>query len=298
MKTKCILDEDYSFNAQKVFKALQEINLQTPFEIQNFAKPSAREMILLLLHLFNVLSNYIPRGQPVVFQCVLGKDTSRILELNNPTNKPISYWVKYEGAPDFILEGDDCIKIDSKQTYKYKIKFVSRVSQPVQGRVTFTNKRESNINAATLVFDLKSLIIGRISESAESIGSPLYEQKDFSISIVNKFSTAEVGNFQVKLIHEPYIRPEVPLKKKKLYQQKKPETEVFPGFYCKIDNIRLKRGQPQLFYMHFIPLIMETHKCLIIFTDPQVGEFQHEVIGTVELPEQMTEYKAPNLYVE
>ena len=50
--------------------------------------------------------------------------------------------------------------------------------------------------------------------------------------------------------------------------------------------------------MQFIPLIMETHKCLIIFTDPQCGEFQHEVIGQVELPEQMIEYKPPNLYVE
>jgi membrane peptidoglycan carboxypeptidase len=32
MKLKCFLDEDYQANAQKVFKALQEINLQTPFD--------------------------------------------------------------------------------------------------------------------------------------------------------------------------------------------------------------------------------------------------------------------------
>lgn len=64
--------------------------------------------------------------------------------------------MKYEGVPDFILEGEDCFKVESKVPYKYKIKFISRVSQPVSGRITFTNKRESSIAAATLVYDLKS----------------------------------------------------------------------------------------------------------------------------------------------
>lgn len=121
-------------------------------------------MVLLVMHLFNTLPNYIPKGIPVVFQCVLGQDCVRYLELVNSTPKPISYWVKYEGVPDFILEGGDCFKVEPKFPYKYKIKFVSRVSQPVTGRITFTNKRESTISAATLVYDLKSLIVGRVSE--------------------------------------------------------------------------------------------------------------------------------------
>jgi hypothetical protein len=76
------------------------------------------------------------------------------------------------------------------------------------------------------------------------------------------------------------------------------DTEVFPSFFCTTENIRLKKGQTTQLHMKFIPLIMETHKCLIIFTDPACGEFQHEVVGTVELPEQMIDYKPPNFYVE
>lgn len=34
----------------------------------------------------------------------------------------------------------------------------------VSGRLTFTNKREGNVGAVTLVYDLKSVIMGRISE--------------------------------------------------------------------------------------------------------------------------------------
>ena len=29
---------------------------------------------------------------------------------------------------------------------------------------------------------------------------------------------------------------------------------------------------------------MDPHNCHVIFTDPAVGEFQHEIIGSVELP--------------
>lgn len=30
---------------------------------------------------------------------------------------------------------------------------------------------------------------------------------------------------------------------------------------------------------------MDTQKCLIIFNDPNVGEFQHEIMGQVDFPE-------------
>jgi hypothetical protein len=50
----------------------------------------------------------------------------------------------------------DNIKLEPSETYPFSIKFISRVSAPVTGRVRFTNKRESNVAANTLVFDLKS----------------------------------------------------------------------------------------------------------------------------------------------
>ena len=67
------------------------------------------------------------------------------IELKNPTQKPISYMVKYEGHPDFQLEGDESFKIDPDVAYNYKIRFTSRISSPVTGRVVFVNKKETNI---------------------------------------------------------------------------------------------------------------------------------------------------------
>lgn len=35
----------------------------------------------------------------------------------------------------------------------------------------------------------------------------------------------------------------------------------------------------------FIPLVLETQRCFVIFRDPKVGEFQYEVTGVVEAPQ-------------
>lgn len=116
-----------------------------------------RETLLFGIQLFHSLPHYIPKGQPIIFQCVLGEEVVKNVELSNPTNKPISYWVQLEPANgDFSLESEDSFVIEPKSTFKFKVKFISRVSESVTGRIRFTNKKESNVSAAALVFELKS----------------------------------------------------------------------------------------------------------------------------------------------
>lgn len=93
-----------------------------------------------------------------MFACTLGDEVVKCIELSNPTNKPISYFVTLEGHSDFSLEGEDSFIIEPKAPtpYKVRIKFVSRISDPVEAKITFTNRKESNISAAALVFMLKS----------------------------------------------------------------------------------------------------------------------------------------------
>jgi len=113
-------------------------------------------MLLFNLQLLQALPHYIPKPQPIIFSCILGEEVIKNIELTNPTNKPISYWVNLEDHPDFRLETDEAFTIEPKQTFKVKIKFTSRVSDSQTSRITFTNKKESNVSAAALVFDLKS----------------------------------------------------------------------------------------------------------------------------------------------
>jgi hypothetical protein len=83
---------------------------------------------------------------------------------------------------------------------------------------------------------------------------------------------------------------------KKAVQQK--QADVFPQVFCRSDMVRLKKGQPYQLQLQFIPLIMEHYRVLVVFSDAEVGEFQHEILTTVDLPEQTLEFKSPNVFVE
>jgi hypothetical protein len=49
-------------------------------------------------------------------------------------------------------------------------------------------------------------------------------------------------------------------------------------------KIRIRKGDTMTFLVQFLPFDMQTHVCKVVFIDPQVGEFQHEIIGEVTLP--------------
>ncbi|KAL4498636.1 hypothetical protein ABPG72_019754 [Tetrahymena utriculariae] len=307
MKSSCSSDIEINYNAEKLIQGLTEIGMQTHLNVKDLVKPSMRETLLFCIQLFFSLPHYIPKGQPIIFQCVLGEEVIKNIELQNPTNKPISYWVQLESqGGDFSLESDDNFVIEPKQTYKFKVKFTSRISESVSGRIRFTNKKESNVSAAALVFELKSQIIGRISEINWTVNAQLYETVEKQIQVTNKFQS-ESGEFMIIITQEKFKNAEEMKKKrankKSLNSQgeqqqslsnindntalaptKKQENEIFPSFFCQKASIRLKKGQTTTITIVFIPLVMETQKCFIIFKDPNVGEFQHEMVGTVEIP--------------
>ena len=67
-------------------------------------------------------------------------------------------------------------RIEPKQIYKFQVKFVSRVSAPVKGKIMFINVKENSLSAAALVFELQSEIVGKTSDRVWNISGILYEQ--------------------------------------------------------------------------------------------------------------------------
>lgn len=112
---------------------------------------------------------------------MLGEEVVKNIELTNPTNRTICYTARLEGHLDFAIDSDEQFMIEPKSSFKFRVKFTSRVSDPVTGRIVFNNKKESNVQAAALVFDLKSNVTGRISERILQVSSYLYEQNEIPI---------------------------------------------------------------------------------------------------------------------
>lgn len=145
----------------------------TPKDIWN---PLQREMLLFILHLYVYLPFYVPKQEPVVFKCILGEEVVRAIELTNPSSKAVTYQVRYEGSEDFKIMGEEKFRIEPKEVYKFQVKFVSRVSTPVKGKIMFINVKENSLTAAALVFELQSEIVGRTSDRIWNISGILYEQ--------------------------------------------------------------------------------------------------------------------------
>lgn len=92
----------------------------------------------------------------------MGDLVTKNIELNNPSKNPISYWVKLDGSTDFSVD-EECVRIETTGPTNFPIKFQSRISNPVHGKIIFTNKKEGNIQAAAMVFELVSNVYERNS---------------------------------------------------------------------------------------------------------------------------------------
>jgi len=74
------------------------------------------------------LPHYIPKCNPIIFECTLGDEIIKEIELVNPTAKEINYWVSYDGSNDFNIKNAgnidyDTIRLEPKSKIIYKVKF-------------------------------------------------------------------------------------------------------------------------------------------------------------------------------
>jgi len=306
MRNNLASKEDYIYNANKIINALEELGLQTPFSAKDLESPSQRDMILFTLYMFNNLPHYIPKAT-IEFSCLLRDTAIKYIELSNPAHKAISYRVHLEGDQDFSLEGtedrDTNIHLEPKTSVRFPIKYTARLSKTTTGRILFTNKKEEgNIQAAALVFDLKSNVTGRVSVGTETMQTRLYELKSKDIRIENPFNMK--ADFQVEFIYQKNISPE-PEKKKRNYgfaaknkTPTRPEAKVddfFMPFSCRHTTVTVPRMGFTTIPVTFLPFTMESHMCYIVLRDDKVGEIQYTVIGEVDLPASV-EIPNPGMY--
>jgi len=67
------------------------------------------------------------------------------------------------------------------------VRFQSRISNQVKGKVIFTNKKEGNIQAAAMVFELVSNVYERNSVDIIQKSTKLYKALQIDLSVENAF---------------------------------------------------------------------------------------------------------------
>ena len=288
IKTSCYNDDHLLFNAKRVIEAIHEIGLNTHVMPQDISNPSARELLLFCVQLYQSLPHYIPKAQ-IEFPATLGDLVTKNIELSNPSKNPISYWVQCEGSKDFTIEEKE-IRIDPGGTINFPIQFQSRISAPVTGKVIFTNKKEGNVQAAAMVFELVSNVHSRNSVQEIPKTTKLYNPLTIDLDVMNPFGQDLV--FQIQIIHEKVNKEKAAKKNKNpLGKDKKKGAAENTGnyvpdpFYCKLETIRIKKNGSNIVPVTFLPFELGVHKCYVVFSDENVGEMQYTIIGNTELPD-------------
>jgi hypothetical protein len=119
------------------------------------------------------LPHYIPKAT-IEFPAVLGDLVTKNIELSNPSKSAIAYNVKNVGSDDFTVESYE-VRIEPGQTIAFPVRFQSRISTLVKGKVIFTNRKEGNVQAAAMVFELVSNVYERNSVEIIMKSTKLYK---------------------------------------------------------------------------------------------------------------------------
>ena len=276
-----------------IIQILKDFGVFTHMKPKHFAFASDREMLLFLIMLYQNLQHFY-RKEVVKFSCILGDSITKAISLVNSTNKLIEYDVKFHGSPDFILPNSSEIKLEpGSPEHQYPIIFKSRLTQEVRATVYFINKNYGWQNqAAPLVFELKSDVIGRRSFETYVIKNALlYKKTDFKFSVRSPFK--EKGEFEMILIQQKKIQsPKKPVRSRALkpMKEEKKEEIQYKVFIPKGEDsegrvyYKLEPDNARDITISFLPVDMDPYECHCVFIREQVGEFQITILAQAELP--------------
>lgn len=276
--------EDMKYNFEKIRIGLREYGISQPPEVFDF-EPSAREFVVYLLHLFQVLPYFIPRST-LDFPVMLKGTCVRTILLNNNSKRKICYSVKLDCTnEDFSIE-KSIVEIEPGASISFPVKYFARISRPNNARITFRNKRETGPQATPLAFDLISEVQGRHNEEIIKVEEDvqLYEPIMIEIPVKNPYN--QQVTFNIKIENVPMVIDEG--KKKRIGRKGTQDDRVFiPAFFCKQDTMQIGKQATGKLHLHYVPVTLEQHKCHIVFTDERVGEMQYEIQGEPKMPAPM-----------
>ena len=182
LKYPCLTPDHILNNTDCVIQALKDIQLAFPLQVQD-QEVNPRDNVLFALYLFQNLPHYVPKTT-IVFPATLGVNLTKAIELTNPAKKMVTYTALMRGSKDFVIKGDT-VKIEPKMVYKFPVEFLSRFSRQSDAQLTFVSRREGNVHAAAISFDLTSKCIKKMPKKIVRQTAVVYEVGTEDIEVRN-----------------------------------------------------------------------------------------------------------------
>ena len=313
--------QDVDKNFSRFSNALTELRINFGVTLQELTN-SARAMVIMVTHLFLNLPNLIPKTT-IEFKGLLGAPSVKTVELQNPSNKAVSYDVTLDGPRDFSIDVHS-ITLEPNSTSGFLVKCNPHFSKVTKGKLIFWGIRENGVGGSNIVFDLVSRVTDRLPLSSIKRNVNLYDNDRIEIDIKNPFE--KDCTFSISLVQHHVPATAQQLLGENMKQSsgtghdlknsvsgtnqamaallnevsgvnnvgtKEEEDEnltVFKDpFWCNDTTLVLGAKESKKIYVHSLPFILGVYTCQVVFVEENTGEFCHEIALNVGLPKPSEE---------
>lgn len=286
---------------------------------------SSRCFLILLMHLFLNLPSFLPKATVEFKGCLgSGKPIIKAIELRNPSQKRVTYRVSIDGSSDFSVP-DTQISLDPMSAMDVLVHCNPRFTTPAKAVLTFRGIRDSGFSGTTMVFNLISAINEIRPLEVHHRNVALYEMDITKVIVTNPFDTdclfpislvqkstpttirnllgqgggvkagsgapRSVGNVMASLMlknNSVSSHGSAADKEKKEDTGAEDANHIFhEPFWVVEQNLHLPARSSGTITLFALPFQLGSFSCQIIMSDPHVGQFAHEVVMSVGLPQAL-----------
>jgi hypothetical protein len=191
---------DKKENFDRLHDTLVSLRLNFNLDFLDFQSPlSGRSMMILLVHFFLNLPNFIPKTV-IEFKGSLSTPILKTIELRNPSKKMVCYDVTLTSASsDYQIEHQSIV-LEPETVSGYTVTCTPHFSKPSRGKLTFWGIREHGIGGSTLVFELVSKVTDRPPLQVIKKTCSLFDHELFELEVTNPFP--KDSNFSIQMIQQ------------------------------------------------------------------------------------------------
>ena len=286
-------------NVIRVLAACQSISLSFTLCAEDVLRPNPCFTLMLCVHLYEVLPQYIPKRDPIVFSGLLQSLMTKDVKLDNPSKQQLVYRAIIAASDDSDFSVPPSIVVPVKGSAELPVSFLARQLRHQEATLVLIGDPASGAAGSVLAFSLTSNVY--VSAQTESIIAPqsstcpCYSINKHPIEVRNIWKQG--GDFKVRVFTlSKEDVPKVTAKRRSGPAQNitapslismfdLESRHTLPSFWADESSISLGADASATIHINYVPLTEGEHRCVVVLSNPSVGDLFHVVKCRAHQPE-------------
>ncbi|KAK2945450.1 putative Cilia- and flagella-associated protein 47 [Blattamonas nauphoetae] len=318
IQEQCRSSNDRLKNAASILAAMKQLGMETFVQETDIIHPDPRVMVLLVYSLYQILPYFIPSTK-IEIPAASGIETTKTVELSNPTKRTLLYNIRLEGDPGFVLQ-TPTLTLESGKSGGVTVKVNPRFSSPIKTTLLFIPKIQGGGPIHPISMQLVTKVLNPPPSATYTVNTQLYGCAYCEVKVRNPFPHECVLSTKVTMAndlpsqptaattqqnppHSPMGAGQTASVKSARNPQTTPHTTPrnapeparhdvivlaegadYCPFRLNSQQLTLTSGGTGTVQVRFQPITVGVQKCRIMFRDEDQGEFTVEIEGVSTIP--------------